>query len=193
MYIYLHGFNSSGASAKGRYFTNALAPATVHTPSYAPDPDKAIQQLADWLSGLLDALPVLIGSSLGGYYAQYLAHRLRLPMVLINPALTPQQTLTPYLGWQTNYYTGELYDFGPQQLSALANYTVANPCQSPVPALVLLDSGDELIDYREAATRYANCATIKIFPGGNHQFLHLAEAATAIAQFAQKVRSSPQI
>lgn len=189
MYIYLHGFNSSGASAKGRYFTTALAPATVHTPSYPPDPDAAIQQLWHWLSGLQDARPVLIGSSLGGYYAQYLAQRWRLPMVLINPALTPQQTLVPYLGWQTNYYTGERYYFGERQLAALGTYEIPEPCQSPVPALLLLDRGDELIDYRAAAARYADCAEVRIFPGGNHQFSHLAEAATAIRRFKQKVRS----
>lgn len=193
MYFYLHGFNSSGASAKGRYFAKALAPAVVHTPSYPPDPDAAVQHLSQQLSGLLGIGPVLIGSSLGGYYAQYLAHRWQLPMVLINPALTPQQTLSPYLGWQTNYYTGERYYFGEAQLEALVSYAVPKPCQAPVPALVLLDADDELIDYQVAASRYAGCGEVIVFPGGNHQFSHLAEAATAILRFVQKVRSTAQI
>lgn len=193
MYVYLHGFNSSGASAKGAYLAKALAPETVLTPSYPPDPDHAIQALNQLLDGLGDTVPILIGSSLGGYYAQYLSQQRQLPAVLVNPALEPRQTLAPYLGWQTNYYTGECYWFGQAQLDALARYAVSEPCTGSAARLVLLDRGDELIDYRVAAAHYAGCAELIIYPDGNHQFAHMPEAALAIRTFREKLRSKPQI
>lgn len=192
MYVYLHGFNSSGASAKGRYFAEKLAPAPVHTPSYPPEPATAIACLMRQLSQLLNTTtPILIGSSLGGFYAQYLARRLRLANVLINPALQPWLTLQPYLGWQTNYYTGERYYFGEAQLAQLRRYDVPEPCVDPVSTLLLLDAGDELIDHHVASQHYRDCARIIVYPDGNHQFVHLAQAVTAISDFRAEIVNKP--
>jgi len=182
MILYLHGFNSSGASAKGRYLREQLADIPVLTPSCHYDPAVAIGELSalvgqyhDHGSGLL-----LIGSSLGGYYTQHLAHRYRLPMVLINPALLPLVTLEDHLGENTNYYTGETYTLTRQHLAALRALDVPEPCADPVPALLLLDAGDEVLDYRLARQRYQDCAEIVVYPGGDHQFRHLADALPLI-------------
>ncbi|MBI1422560.1 MAG: alpha/beta fold hydrolase [Gammaproteobacteria bacterium] len=195
MFIYLHGFNSSGASAKGRFFSQTLAPDAVHTPTYPPAPAAAIAGLQRYLARLLDTAQehgpaILIGSSLGGFYAQYLARRYQLAAVLINPALQPEQTLTPYLGWQTNYYSGERYYFGKDELTQLRRYAIAEPCLAPVPTLVLLDAADEIIDYRDAEQRYRDCAQVIVYPGGDHQFQHLTEATTAIRAFTGKILAS---
>lgn len=187
MYVYLHGFNSSGDSAKGRYFVHALAPQPVFTPTYPPEPNAAIARLSQTLSTLPDdASPILIGSSLGGFYAQYLAHQFRLAAILINPALQPWLTLQPYLGWQTNFYSGERYHFGEQELGQLAQYDVLEPCTDPIPTLVLLDRGDELIDYRIAQRRYSKCAQVIVYPSGEHRFVHLSEATKSIRYFCTK-------
>lgn len=198
MYIYLHGFNSSGASAKGQFFAQALAPVTVYTPSYPPAPDAAVHSLRQLIEMRLAAAPsnettILIGSSLGGFYAQFLAREYRLAVVLINPALRPALTLRPYLGWQSNFYTGERYFFGDDELDQLQNYDIPDPCRFPVPTLVLLEAGDEVINYRYAQQRYADCAEIIIYPDGNHQFRHLPQAAELINHFHKKVRTRPQI
>ena len=104
-------------------------------------------------------------------------------VVLINPALQPALTLAPYLGWQTNFYTSERDYFGKVQLERLMHYDIPLPCAQPVSTLVLLDAGDELIDYRIAQARYTGCAKIIVYPGGNHQFQHLREATAAIQDF----------
>lgn len=196
MYIYLHGFNSSGDSAKGKYLAHALAPETVYTPSYPPDPDAAVAFLRDTLERLLSEAtnePVtLIGSSLGGFYAQYLARQFDVSVVLINPALQPQLTLTPYLGWQTNFYTGARFYFDETVLARLLHYDIPAPCTRPVPTLVLLDAGDEIIDYRYAQQLYAPCAHVVVYPAGDHQFQHLAEAVVAIRDFRREnLRKKP--
>lgn len=192
MFIYLHGFNSSGASAKGKYFRQTLAPIIVETPSYSPSPHMAIRELQRLIDKCLSRLGVdetltLIGSSLGGFYAQYLSQQYKLPLVMINPALQPAITLAPFAGWQSNYYTSERYYFGENELAQLDNYDIDMPCQNKFPRLLLLDSGDELIDYRVAQQRYFDCAEIIVFPNGAHEFRHLAEAGVAILQFYEQL------
>ena len=196
MYLYLHGFNSSGDSAKGKFFAQALAPITVETPSYPPAPDAAIRHLRQILGQRLATTTsvesiTLIGSSLGGFYAQYLARQFKLAVVLINPALQPALTLRPYLGWQKNFYTGERYYFGEDELAQLQRYDIADPCRQPVATLVLLEAGDEVIDYHYAQRHYADCAEVITYPDGNHQFQHLAEATQAIRRFLRKSEINP--
>lgn len=126
---------------------------------------------------------MLVGSSLGGYYAQYLAHRFKLKTVLINPALLPLSTLHDYLGENTNFYTGETYTLTQIHLDALLALDIPNPCVEPAPTLVLLDKGDEVLDYRIAATRYQSCAEVIIYDDGDHQFQHMVESLPRIQAF----------
>src|SRR4051812_26538836 len=113
MLIYIHGFNSSPASFKARVLQERLsargrrdefmAPALPHSPAAA--------------AGALDALAgqhpqaVLVGSSLGGFYATWLAERHGLRAVLVNPAVRPYELLAGHVGRQKNFHSGEEYDF----------------------------------------------------------------------------------
>ncbi|MFP3874499.1 MAG: YqiA/YcfP family alpha/beta fold hydrolase [Thiohalophilus sp.] len=178
MIIYLHGFNSSGASAKGQYLKQQLDDITILTPSYHYDPARAIDMLQHLIEASLslDNNIMLAGSSLGGYYAQYLAHYYRLKQVLINPTLMPLSTLDNYLGENVNFYTGERYELKERHLDTLRALDVPAPCVEPVPTLLLLDRGDEVLDYHTAADRYRACAEVRLFDGGDHAFQHLPEA-----------------
>ncbi|MDR9436138.1 MAG: YqiA/YcfP family alpha/beta fold hydrolase [Thiohalophilus sp.] len=182
MIIYLHGFNSSGASAKGQFLREQLDDITVLTPTYHYDPSRAIIMLQHLVeeSLRLDRNLLLAGASLGGYYAQYLGQRYALKRVLINPALMPLATLESYLGENVNYYTGERYTLTTRHLDALRALDVPHPCIASPPTLLLLDKDDELLDYRLADQRYDNCADIRLFDGGDHAFQHLPDALPAI-------------
>lgn len=185
MIIYLHGFNSTGDSAKGRFLKKNLAPIPVLTPTYHFDPRHAIPFLEKLiLEHQIDEHSfMLVGSSLGGYYAQYLAHRYKLKAVLINPALMPLITLHEYLGENRNFYTGETYILTQAHLDALLAFDVPMPCTDPVPTLLLIDKGDEVLDYHMAVTRYQDCAEIILFEDGDHQFQHMVESLSAIQAF----------
>lgn len=185
MIIYLHGFNSTGDSAKGRFLKKNLLNISVLTPTYHYDPRRAIPCLEKLIQeNLSPEKPLmLIGSSLGGYYAQYLSRRFKLKTVLINPALMPLTTLSDYLGENTNFYTGEKYKLTQTHLNALLRLDIPDPCTRPVPTLLLLDKGDEILDYRVAVARYQDCSEIVMFNGGDHQFQHMTEALPLIQAF----------
>ena len=100
MLIYIHGFNSSPASAKAQLVKARLeakgrgaeyaAPALPHSPARA----------AEMLDRLVRQHPgaALVGSSLGGYYATYLAEKYGLKAALLNPAVRPYDLLKDHLG-----------------------------------------------------------------------------------------------
>ena len=185
MIIYLHGFNSTGDSAKGQFLKEKLPDIDVLTPTYHYDPRLAIPFLESLIQEQRpQEQPVmLVGSSLGGYYAQYLAHQAKLKVVLINPALMPMSTLHDYLGANTNFYTGEKYTLTQAHLDALLALDIPDPCANPVPTLLLLDEADEVLDYRIAASRYRKCAEMIIFADGDHQFQHMTASLSRIKAF----------
>lgn len=182
MIIYLHGLNSSGNSKKAKALDDLFSDIEVIAPDIPYDPVKAIPFLEVFIEARNDGDLMLIGSSLGGYYAQYLARKYPCKVVLINPALNPVPLLLGQVGEQTNYYTGKKYMLTEEIVRSLAQYDVINPGKDGIPTIVLLDEEDELIDYRDAKKRYDGIGRVEVFLGGSHRFDHLKESVEFIRQ-----------
>lgn len=168
--IYIHGFNSSPQSAKAQQL---LAWATRHrpdlhvqVPALPIDPEKALA-LLDASVQACGSAPGLIGSSLGGFYANVLAARHGLRAVLINPAVHPHQLLARHLGENHNYHTGEAAELRHEDIAVLERMDVSP--LSPERLWVLLETGDETLDYRQAVDFYAACH-VEITEGGSHAY-----------------------
>jgi hypothetical protein len=188
MYLYLHGLNSSGDSAKAHWLRAQLAPVPVLAPTYpAHRADASVGQLRAFIAEVLATHPgqplVLVGSSMGGFYAQFLAPGCGARVVLVNPAIFPDEGLMDHLGPQINEATGERYELTAEGVRAMARYRLED-CHGTAPTLLLLDEADEVIDYRIARDFYQGCATatLRVFPGGGHRFDHLPEALADIVK-----------
>lgn len=185
MIIYLHGFNSGGQSQKAAWLRERLAPAVLFAPTYEPHrAHDAVRDLRKFIARLrrenpLDPKLMLIGSSLGGFWAQYLAPELGASIVLINPSLRPDETLARHTGRYRNEATGGETVLTDDDVRALREYRV-EPCDPRVPTLVLLDAGDEVLDYRVAEAAFRGCGRTLVYPGGDHRFAHLSKALPAI-------------
>jgi len=193
MLVYLHGLNSSGQSVKARMLREGLSPHTVLAPDYpAHRPAAAVQRLGDFFADLGDVRPAVIGSSMGGFYGQWLARRFAFSHVfLINPALTPWDLLLSHRGETMTTAQGESYQITAELIEATRLYGIANPCDG-VPTTVFLDRGDELIDYRIARTCYLDCGRLMMWDGGDHAFQHLDAAMAVIREHLDRVLVSPQ-
>lgn len=167
--VYLHGFNSGPQSLKANetaaYLQQNAFDATLHCPQLSPHPAEAIEQ-ASALVASLPADTLLIGSSLGGYYATFLAERHQRPAVLINPAVRPYDDLARFIGEQTNPYTGVVYTLSDADMHALLGLRVSQP--SARRYWLLLGSCDEVLDWREAAALYLDCRQT-VFNGDDHR------------------------
>ena len=131
--LYLHGFNSAPQSHKAQVLKRHLEARGLGDrfacPKLPHRPCEAIA-CAEREIALRPADTVtLVGSSLGGFYATYLAEKHGLRAVLLNPAVTPQLDLESYLGTQRNLYTGEAYELtrDAHRRVALPRYAVDSP------------------------------------------------------------------
>ena len=153
MIIYLHGFNSSPASAKARLLKAKLGTLGRSTEFFAPALPHTPAQAAVLLDALVARHPgaALVGSSLGGYYATWLAEKHGLKAVLLNPAVRPYDLLAPLVGRQKNFHTGEEHDFTTQHVADLRALEVERV--TPARYLLIVAKGDEVLDYRRAVER----------------------------------------
>lgn len=185
MIIYLHGFNSGGQSQKAAWLRAQLAPIVVFAPTYVPHRGHdAARDLRKFIARLRRENPsdpklMLIGSSLGGFWAQVLAPEFGAAMVLINPSVRPDETLARHVGRYRNEATGGETVLTASDVAELRHYRV-EPCDPRVPTLVLLDSADEVLDFRVAEAAFRGCGRTLVYPGGSHRFEHLPEALPEI-------------
>jgi predicted esterase YcpF (UPF0227 family) len=182
--IYLHGLNSSGLSHKAGVLRERLAPVPVLAPSYpAHQPAEAVAALSSLLAGLANRPPPLVvGSSMGGFYGQYLARRFPVAhLFMINPALRPWDLMADFLGQTMTTAGGESYVVTRALIESTRPFGVTDPCDG-VPTTLFLDRGDEVIDCRIAEALYRDCGRLLIFEGGDHAFQHLDEAIRVIEE-----------
>lgn len=124
-----------------------------------------------------------VGSSLGGYYATYLAEKYAGTAVLINPSVKPYETLAAYLGKNTFYFDEGSWDFNESHIQQLKAMDVAM-ITVPDRYLVLLQTGDETLDYRQAEQKYKKGYCV-IEQGGDHGFMGFERFIPQIMQFSQ--------
>jgi predicted esterase YcpF (UPF0227 family) len=182
--LYLHGFNSSPRAAKAALIAHYISannlPIAFHTPWMPSQPRHAANTL-DQLVGALGEPLALVGSSLGGFYAAWLAQRYGLRAVLINPSAYPFRRMQQYLGSNENPYSGEKYELEQADFDALALMDVPQ-FQDPSRCLLLSQSGDEVLDYREALDKWPQCPR-QVEQGGSHQFEHFERWVPAVLDF----------
>ena len=184
MIVYLHGFNSSPASGKARQLGEHLASigraADYLCPALANSPREAIAQVEAALAA--HSGPVtLVGSSLGGFYATFLAEKHGWKAVLVNPAVHAHVLMRGALGPQTNWHTGETWQFTETHLAELAALDVS-AITRPERYLLLAQTGDEVLDYRDAVAYYAGATQI-IEDGGDHGFVGFERHFQTILDF----------
>ena len=189
--LYLHGFRSSPASVKARELAAAVAtlPADVrprlHIPALDFRPAGAMASTVAWIGSNVPAPHIrltIIGSSLGGFYATYLAEHFGARAVLINPAIRPYDDLRPYVGRQTNMYSGETFEVTEGHFAELAALAVERITR-PERYLLLVQTDDEVLDFHQSVCFYAG-AFQSVEGGGDHAFQRFAGWIPAILRFA---------
>ncbi len=182
--LYIHGFNSSPLSHKARvthdYCASLGMADRIGVPELSHVPQQAIAELCEIIEA--QTLPVVvIGSSLGGYYATWLAERYQLRAALINPAVNPAELWQSHLGLNKNYYSGRRYQITTEHVAQLQALRVET-LKFPENLLLLVQTGDETLDYRLAVDKYKSSPSI-IQPGGDHSFVNYEAMLPDIFRF----------
>ena len=178
--LYLHGFASCGEGNKSLLLKSYFGADNVIAPDLPPSPIDAIALIENILGST--KIDSLIGSSLGGYYATILAEKYHMKAILLNPSIQPWETLAGYTGWQKRFCDGEVFEFKAVYLEQL-KMLQTTPDKGRY--LLLLQSGDEVLDYTKAQSFY-NTHKIIVEYGGNHRFENLDEYLSMVEKFINK-------
>lgn len=184
--LYLHGFNSSPQSMKAQltkhYFNEHFPEVSFFSPQLTSSPTAVIEQLTTLIESksARENIWYFIGSSLGGYFSTYLSEKYQGKAVLINPAVKPFELLVDYLGEQTNPYTQEVYYIEKHFIESLKS--LEQQFISKNNYLVMVQTGDEVLDYQKAVDKYCDCQII-VQQGGDHSFIDYSKVLPKIAMF----------
>ena len=185
MILYLHGFNSSPASHKARVMAEHMSARGWGSRFLCPDlphlPGDAIALLKAQVERHPPGTLTLVGSSLGGFYATWLAECYACRAVLLQPAVRPHVGLEAYLGKQKNLYTGAEFELTRAHLEGWRDLHLDKVDAERY--LLILETGDEVLDYREAVQKYAG-ARMVIRQGGDHMLQSFQEHIPRILAFA---------
>lgn len=179
MILYLHGFRSSPRSFKARMVGARMAARGLASQLICPQLPASPKSAMDLALTLVERYDrdelAIVGSSLGGYYATYLAERLGCRAVLLNPAVDPLKDLEKHVGVTTEYHSDKVFEFKRAYIDELAALAVP-AITRPERYYLIAASGDEVLDYRDMVRHYAG-ARQQVIDGSDH----------AISEFEQYV------
>jgi predicted esterase YcpF (UPF0227 family) len=185
--VYLHGFISSPQSKKaimlGDYLKNVASGIGYAVPALHHRPARAIDEIAAVCAAHRPEDLTLVGSSLGGFYATVMAERLGCRAALLNPAVRPHTHFDRYLGPQRNLYTAEEFELTREhvdELRALQPQAISRPDRY----WVFLETGDVVLDYREAIDFYHG-ALHTVVRGGDHTLMSFPEHVPELVEWAR--------
>jgi predicted esterase YcpF (UPF0227 family) len=134
---------------------------------------------------LVDATPArelaIVGSSLGGYYATWLAERLGCRAVLLNPAVTPLTSLEQHVGVSTAFHSDEPFEFKREYIAELGALAV-DKISGPERYFLIAATGDEVLDYRTMVAHYAGARQV-VIDGSDHAIPEFADYIDDVLAF----------
>jgi predicted esterase YcpF (UPF0227 family) len=183
MILYIHGFGGSGRGVKASLFKRAGFGCDVIAPSLSHVPELAVSTLCEIIELCRKRGETihLVGSSLGGYYALYLSQRYNINAVLLNPSVNPIQTLSKWTGQARHYYDESTFMWNEGHVAMLEQFEVTS-LTYPEKIFLLLESGDETLDYTRALEKLPQVKTV-VKEGGSHSFDSIEALLPEIAVF----------
>ena len=169
--LYLHGFRSSPGSTKARLVAQRMAARhpqlTFWCPQLPPSPRLAMQAVLQGITGWPRERMAVIGSSLGGFYATWIAEQTGCRAAVLNPAVHPARDLAKYIGEQASWHDpAETFFFRPEYVAELRALQVA-AISRPERYYALIAKGDEVLDWREMVGHYPG-VQLRLLEGSDH-------------------------
>jgi len=170
MIVYLHGFRSSPHSFKARVIADRMKKFGRSSEYYCPQlpasPRQAIQLVSSIVQQSTPAQITLIGSSLGGYYATWLAEQIGCRAVLLNPATKPPRDLQHYVGVMTAFHSDEPFEFKREYIDELKEFSI-DTITKPERYFLIAATGDEVLDWHEMTAHYEGVQQ-RVIEGSDH-------------------------
>tara|TARA_B100000941_G_scaffold145100_1_gene103040 strand:- start:2493 stop:3068 length:576 start_codon:yes stop_codon:yes gene_type:complete len=184
--LYFHGFASSSDSHKAKIIKSHISKISKKIKVLTPDLSNDFIEANNQINKLINANKkdfAFVGSSLGGYFASFFGSVNNSKVILINPAIPPLKGFEQYIGENENYSTGEKFNITKKDIKFLRSLVI-NKFINQKNTLVLLESGDEVLNYVETA-KYFRGSNIDITFGGNHSYESITKKLQKIVKFLE--------
>jgi predicted esterase YcpF (UPF0227 family) len=188
MIFYFHGFASGGNSWKIGELKRHLPNETIIAPTLPVDPEEVVT-FFERVTAENGKPALLIGSSLGGFYAYYAATRFNIPAVLINPSITPWKGLQGYIGINQRYYSGEPFEWKKQYLDSLKKLSDEIDSYGPEHHLLhfFLSTDDEVLDLKVIPGHFPTAGSIRFYDNCRHSFTRFIEIIPEIERLVGRL------
>lgn len=145
-YAYIHGFNSDKNSRSFKEINALLGNVADLHYSYMQNAESALYEIENKLVSACapNKNLTLIGSSLGGFFALYLARKHKLPCIAFNPVTRPHEQLAPFVGKNYNFYTNQEWDFSREILMSYQKLPLST--EMAYTPKIILGTNDTVID-----------------------------------------------
>lgn len=188
--VYLHGFRSSPRSSKAVMTGQAITALTSKDHSYewyCPQLLASPKQSMDMVTSHIDQSDadniIIIGSSLGGFYTNYLAEKYQCKGIALNPAVYAARELEPHVGMMTEYDSDKPFDFKAQYIDELRALQVEK-ISDPQRYFLIAAKGDELLEWKEMVAFYKGAKQL-VLEGSDHGIADYADHLPAVMDFIQ--------
>lgn len=186
--VYLHGFRSSPRSSKAvmtaeaiKNASNASKPIEWYCPQLLASPKESMEMVIKHINASSANRLVVIGSSLGGFYANYLAEKYSCKAIALNPAVRAPRELAPHVGMMTAYDSDEPFDFRPEYINELMELQIEK-ITNPSRYFLIAAKGDELLDWQEMVDFYQGAKQL-VLEGSDHGISNYAEHLPLVVDF----------
>lgn len=170
--IYLHGFASSGKGFKPDALRKAFPECVVFSPDLPVDPDKVVSMIDALVRHAVEFPVVFVGTSLGGFWANYFAHKWDAPCVIVNPSTAPSKTMFERVGKEIkNYATGEKVEVTMRDVNTFALREMeAAELHNGALVNVFVAKDDDVVDYKETLDALRFTKSMTVLEDGGHRF-----------------------
>jgi len=188
--VYLHGFRSSPNSSKAvmtkeavRAISSKDNPYEWYCPQLLASPKESMEMVIKHIEQSHAERIVIIGSSLGGFYTNYLAEKYQCKGVALNPAVYAARELEPHVGMMTAYDSDEPFDFKAEYIDQLRALQVG-AISDPERYFLIAAKGDELLDWKEMVAFYSGAKQL-VLEGSDHGITDYANHLAAVIDFIE--------
>ncbi|HDP68685.1 MAG TPA: alpha/beta fold hydrolase [Candidatus Marinimicrobia bacterium] len=185
MIIYLHGYGSNGNAFKARLIRRLYPELPLFSPDLPREPEKALRLVTDYIKTLPDRQKcLLLGSSLGGFYALHLNTVLSIPAILLNPTINPGGDLKSRMELDNELLQRLNSEENAEILIQLARLYHPPETLHTDNLTVHLNRDDEILDYRIAEKYFQKTpAKLVVHPAGGHVFLNFMDILPEIIEY----------
>lgn len=185
--LYLHGFRSSPESFKAQKclaYVEQLRKKGDRIEWYCPQlpasPKQAMAMVMAHMEHWQGHQMAVIGSSLGGFYASYVAEHKRCGAVLLNPAVDPARSLSRVMADEKDLTGEDAYFLQPSFIEEFEALSV--PVTMSERYFLIAAKGDEVLDYKEAVKRYKGSEQL-ILEGSDHRITDFDDYIDDVFEF----------